>query len=325
MRQGGLVVSPAPPPDPGRLPEPEEASQRIAAIEAGLDPAHPELSGVKVLAYGEISATLILPDPLFDGVVAKRMTGFPDTVTAAAYIDLVEGYCLDLAEAGVSVVQTSAVPVPRSGRAPAVYLLQPQLSAEHLGNFLLGTVDDAALTGATLAALSAVDAALSGGGSGQELAVDGQLSNWWFGDGPDQPPTLIDVGTPFVRRDGVHQLQPRIMLAAVPPGVRSWYLWRQAGEKYMDDYFDRRLVGLDLLGNFIKEGASERIPVGLDAVNEWLAGEGPVSADEVQKYYDDDAATLELFLRARRADRWLRTKALRGRYDFVLPGRVNRG
>ena len=49
-------------------------------------------------------------------------------------------------------------------------------------------------------------------GAGRRWAVVG----WWFGDGPDQPPTLIDVGTPFVRRDGVHQLQPRIMLAAVP-------------------------------------------------------------------------------------------------------------
>ena len=325
MCESGLVVSDAAATGAGRLPDVGEAAERIAAIEAELDPAEPERSGIRVLAYGEISATLMLPDPLFEGVVAKRMTGFPDAVTAAGYVGLVEGYCRDLAAAGVAVVDTAAVPVSRADRTPAVYLLQPQLSADRLGNSLLGSVTDPTLTNVILGALTGVDAALAGGGSGIELAVDGQLSNWWFGRGPEQAPTLIDVGTPFIRSEGVHQLQSRIMLAAVPPGVRSWYLWRNAGEKYMDDYFDRRLVGLDLLGNFIKEGAAERIPVGLAAVNEWLGEEGPVTAEQVRKYYDDDAATLELFLRVRRADRWFRTKALRGRYDFVLPGKVDRG
>lgn len=307
------------------LPDADAVAPLLAEFEARLDPARPEQSGARVLAYGEISATMILPDPLFSGVVAKRMTGFPDAQSVADYEHLVHGYCGDLRKAGVQVVETAVVPVARPGRAPAVYLLQPQLPADRLGNTLLRTVDDDTLRVVIGSALLGVDRAHSGGDESTEMAVDGQLSNWWFGDGPDRPPTLFDVGTPFVRRDGVYLMQPRILLAAVPPGIRSWYLWRKAGEKYLDDYFDRRLVGLDLLGNFIKEGTRARIPVGLEAVNEWLGPDGPVTGTDVQKYYDDDAATLELFLRVRRGDRWLRTKLLRGRYDFVLPGKVDRG
>ncbi|MDQ1247356.1 MAG: hypothetical protein QG597_1726 [Actinomycetota bacterium] len=307
------------------LPDVGAAASRLAGWEADLDPAHPERSGLRVLAHGEISATLIVPDPLFTSLVAKRMTGFPDEAAVAGYVDLVTGYINTLRAAGVTVVDTAVVPVPRAARTSAVYLLQPQLPADGLGNSLLHTVDDAALTALIRAVLTQVDATFAGGDADTELAIDAQLSNWWLptvGDGAT--PALIDVGTPFVRVGGVYQMAPRILLSAVPPGVRSWYLWRRTGEQYMDDYFDRRLVGLDLLGNFIKEGAAARIPVGLAAVNDWLGADGPITPAQVSNYYDDDAATLELFLRVRRADRWLRTRVMRRRYDFILPGPVRR-
>lgn len=114
------------------------------------------------------------------------------------------------------------------------------------------------------------------------------------------------------------------MLAAVPPGVRAIYLHRRIGQRYIDDYFDRRLVAVDLLGNFIKEGASARLPVGLAAVNAWLGAARPVTGAEVARYYRKDVRTLELFLRVRRADRWIRTRLLGRPYDFILPGAVDR-
>lgn len=324
MCHGGRVVSGPPEQSVPELPDTAVAAAHLADWEAGLDPAQPERSGIRVLAYGEISATLVLPDPLFEGLVAKRMTGFPDRNAVAGYVDLVTSYCRELRAAGVSVVDTGVVPVPRAGRAPAVYLLQPQLPAEGLGNTLLRTADDDALTQLILAVLAQVDAALTAGDATTEMAIDAQLSNWWLGADHGAAPALLDVGTPFVRRSGRYLLQPRILLSAVPPGVRSWYLWRRTGEHYMDDYFDRRLLALDLVGNFIKEGRPERIAVGLAAVNSWLGGEGPVTRAQVLEYYEQDAATLELFLRVRRADRWLRTRVVRRRYDFVLPGHVRR-
>jgi hypothetical protein len=42
------------------------------------------------------------------------------------------------------------------------------------------------------------------------------------------------------------------------------------------------------------------------------------------RYYRSDARTLELYLRARRVDRFVGTGLLRQRYDFILPGAIHR-
>ena len=177
------------------------------------------------------------------------------------------------------------------------------------------------------------------------MAVDGQLSNWSF-DAPDPAsgaptdtspagsrtppkPVLIDVGTPFIRRDGRHRLDARVVVSAAPPGIRALLL-RFVADSYQDDYFVPRTVAVDLLGNFHKEGAADRIGTGLDVANDWLATADipgprePISPKEVDDYYRQDARLLGIFLQARRADRAIRTKVLRQDYDFLLPGRVRR-
>jgi hypothetical protein len=136
---------------------------------------------------------------------------------------------------------------------------------------------------------------------------------------------LLDVGTPFMRRRGRHLFDAEIALSAVPPGIRTYYRRTGIAHAYMDDYYEPRTVAVDLLGNFIKEGAALRLPAGVEAVNDWLARHGfrPTDEAEVREYYKSDAATLELFLRVRRADRRVR-RLLRRDYDFILPGRVRR-
>ena len=313
------------------LPEAAAAARVLAELESRLDPAHPQRSGVRVLAYGEISATLLLPAAGFDSVVAKRMAGFPDESAAADYRALVDRYLAALAELGVNVVPTVPVVVPRSEGGPVVYLLQPRVDAATLGDTLVHGVGDAELHTMITTVLRQVDAALSRTVDGREVAVDAQLSNWSFpAAGVDHDPALIDVGTPFLRDSGGHALDVRVLLAAVPPGIRSWYLWRGTGDSYMDDYFVPRLAAVDMLGNLLKEQAGHRLAVGLAAANQWLGnhpdlrGEAPITAAEVKAYYDADAATLESFLRVRRMDRFVRGRLLRRGYDFILPGRVQR-
>ena len=108
---------------------------------------------------------------------------------------------------------------------------------------------------------------------------------------------LIDVGTPFIRRDGRHRLDARVVVAAAPPGIRALLL-RFVADSYQDDYFVPRTVALDLLGNFHKEGAPERIGTGLDVANDWLATadipgpRNPITAKEVDDYYRQDARLL---------------------------------
>jgi hypothetical protein len=303
----------------------------LSRTEQALDPGAPERGGaVTVLGYGEVSVALAVAD--LPGLVCKRMSGFADDDAAARYVDLLGGYLERLRNAGVTVVATEVVTVARAGRAPVVYLVQPRLAAESLGDHLLRAGDDTVLRSALASALGVV-ATLAGhpAADGSEVALDGQLSNWSFAPDPAAaPPVLIDVGTPFVRRDGRHGMDREVLLAPVPPGLRAWYRRKQLVEAYLDDYFVPRTVAVDLLGNFHKEGAAARLPLGLEVVNGWLGRtdlpgpRDPVSAAEVERYYRQDADLLALYLRLRRMDRFLRTRVLRRTYDYVLPGPVRR-
>jgi hypothetical protein len=277
------------------------------------------------------------------------MAGYPDDASVNTYMDLVDEYLTELRAAGVRVVPTEAIPVHRPDSPPVVYLVQPRMDSQTLGHRLLRTTDDAGLATVMSQVLNSV-AQLSqhseGRTDGVEVAVDGQLSNWSF-DAPHPAteaapthtspapsetsgqPVLIDVGTPFIRRNGRHRLDARVVVAAAPPGIRALLL-RFVADSYQDDYFVPRTVALDLLGNFHKEGAPDRISTGLDVANDWLATaeipgpRDPITAKEVDDYYRQDARLLGIFMQARRADRAIRTKILRQDYDFLLPGRVRR-
>lgn len=307
----------------------------MARVEAALDPANPERSGLRVLAYGEISAALIISgESALHGFVAKRMAGFADAAAAAAYLTLLREYLARLGALGVSTLPTEPITISRPGTGPTVYLLQQRVPADRLGDRVLLRADDDHLTTAIESVLATVATVLSANRASpdDEISIDAQLSNWVFDD--SRAPTLIDVGTPFIRRRGQHAFDQEILLSAVPPGIRAYYRRRGTAAQYMDDYFDARLIAVDLLGNFIKEGAAARLPLGLGVVNEWLNGpaaglpqsgtpRGPVTEAEVAAYYEQDAATLELFLRVRRVDRGIR-RLLRRPYDFILPGPVSR-
>ena len=288
--------------------------QVLQRLEANLDPAHP--TGVTVLAYGEISAALLVPG--LDGKVAKRMSGFADAAMAQDYCTLVDEYIATVRDAGIRVVETQVVMIERGERPPVVYLVQPLLS--DLGNQILHSAADADLTAAVGVVMDRVWTLHQ---DSPETAIDAQLSNWSFTVADD--PVLLDVGTPFVRSGSGYRFDQEILLSAIPPGLRAYYRRKGDVATYMDDYFSPRLVAVDLLGNFIKEGATRRLPEGIVAANEWLESHDlePIARAEVDEYYKQDAATLELFLRVRRLDRAAR-RLLRREYDFILPGRVSR-
>ncbi len=306
----------------------------LARFEAQLDPARPETApGVAIIGYGEVSTVFALS--ALPGRVCKRMAGFRDPAAAAHYAECVHRYIEFLEAEGVRVVETAILPIERRGRAPVVYLVQPQLAAEGLGNRVLRCADDTALRARLDAILFRIGRLLRSNRErrdGRSVTVDAQLSNWHFGaDGRDGgDPVLIDIGTPFMRKDGVDEIGVELFLAAVPPGVRAFYRRARAVERYLDAFFDARSLLVDVVANFYKEERPDRIPLALERVNRWLAedvpdlGGRPIRAEDVDRYYRNDAKTLELYLRARRLDRFVRTRLLRQRYDFILPGAIRR-
>lgn len=303
-------------------PGPPALAERLAALEATLEPARPESTpGLRVIGYGEVSAVLTLAD--VPGLVLKRMAGLADLRAAETYRELVTDYVAAVRSAGVPVLDTDVLVVRRAGRAPVVYLVQPEVAQDHLGHALMRTADDATheqLLRRILDALLAVrdDAA-------EDVAVDAQLSNWYFPAGVGEPPVLLDVGTPFLRRAGRQAMDAEIILSTAPAPLRP--IFRRLGtvHAYFEDYFDPRTAAVDLLGNYHKEGRPDRIDAAIAVVNAWLEplGARPVTRREVDRYYRSDAWLLGFWLQARRAERAIRLRAGRG-YDFILPGRVRR-
>jgi hypothetical protein len=314
---------------------PADAGAILQRFEERLDPARPAAGEgpVEIIGYGEVSTVLSIS--ALPQWVCKRMAGFRDAAGVERYLGAVRRYLALLRELGVRVAETVPVPVYTCASGHVVYLLQPKLDPRTLGNSLLREADEAVLLACVDRVLACVRILLLANrtsAGGRTLTVDAQLSNWHFPvrDGEVGEATLVDVGTPFMRLDGVDEMGIECFLAPVPSPLRWLYRRARAVERYIDDYFDGHELLADLLGNFHKEGRPDRIPLVLAHVNRWLEGPGTdlgvrvLEREEVDRYYRKDARLLELFLKLRRLDRFVRTRIMRRRYNFILPGPIRR-
>jgi hypothetical protein len=181
-----------------------------------------------------------------------------------------------------------------------------------------------ALLRAVFAALERVWAANERVAAEPLLGLDAQLSNWASVPRGTDSARLVyfDVSTPFVRRGGREMLDPEIGLRAMPAPI-AWAVRRFALAEVVERYYDLRSVVRDLVANLIKEGARPALATALDEANRFLgrarAGERPIGADEVERYYRLDARIWRGFLTARRLHRAFRSRLLGRPYEYILP------
>jgi len=300
----------------------------LQRFERGLDPQHPEASAVPgtLIGYGEISAIFEVQG--LPGKALKRLPLFPDGDAARLYAKLYFEYCDLLAAAGLRLPRTAAAVVEVPGRPAVLYLAQERLPAERVGNKLLHAWDRPALEGLierVVAELGKVWRFAASGRPGLEIAVDGQISNWVaMPEGGGCELCYIDTSTPFIRRNGVHQIPADLFLQAVPGLLRGAFR-RLFLADILNRYYDPRLNLIDLAANLCKEQRPDLVPVAVDRINRSLpAGVEPLDVQAVRKYYREDKLIWTLFLALRRLDRWLTTRVFRKRYEFILPGRIKR-
>lgn len=307
----------------------------LTAFEKQLNPADPTAGsfGVDIIGYGEVSAVLALAD-LPDRVL-KRTSGFPSREAAQAYAEVVERYISILRDQGIPVVSTDLVEVEPSPGRHVVYLNQPRLEAQRLGHAILKHGTTSHLNRLVECVLEYVRHVLLQNRyrtDGRLVAIDAQLSNWYWPDEPghEHGPVLIDVGTPFMRLNGRLEIGEDVFLYSYPAPLRWWLHRQHAVERYVSDYFHFGRTVIDFIGNFFKEGAPDKIPAAVAFVNDWIQRQpdkedlGEIEEAAVRAYYAKDAATLELSLRARRLARLITTRLLRRSYDFILPGHIER-
>ncbi len=300
----------------------------LQRFEKGLNPQQIEKSGVsaELLGYGEISAIFRIQGE--DRAAFKRMPLFSDRVAAEKYVALYREYCRLLEAVGLNLPDTETAIVHVPGRPVVVYIAQERLPADRFGHQLLRALDEKScfqLVEQVAGEIAKVWQYNDTSAPGVELALDGQISNWVRQEkGKGGGLVYIDTSTPLLRLRGVEQMDPEPLLKSAPAFLR-WILRWLFVDDVMNRYYDHRQVLIDIAANFYKEQRPELIPGAVDIFNrKLLVGQKSLTTTDVEKYYREDKMIWRLFLGFRRVDRFLTTKLLRRRYEFILPGKIER-
>ncbi|HGY56444.1 MAG TPA: hypothetical protein ENK44_12110 [Caldithrix abyssi] len=296
----------------------------LSQFEKQLNPLYLERSSIpaEVLGYGEISSIFRLKQP--EAVAFKRLPIFNSTSDAETYLANYKEYCSLLGQAGITLPEDSGVIVQAPRRPAALYIAQKLLEPDHFAHKLIHSLPQNELETLLENVITEIQKIWRFNKEHTpdiELSIDGQLSNWALVDGNL---LYVDTGTPMYRKAGQEQLDPEPLLKSAPAFLR-WILRLFFLDDVMNRYYDERLVYIDLAANLYKEQRPDLIPLTVRIINRHISdGLAPVSEKEVEKYYKEDKLIWTLFLSFRRIDRWITTRLLRKRYEFILPGKIKR-
>ncbi|MCG6909119.1 MAG: DUF6206 family protein [Deltaproteobacteria bacterium] len=303
-------------------------TELLTRFEAGLDPQQIERSRVPatLLGYGEISAIFKIEGD--ERTAYKRMPLFSDRSSAETYVSVYRHYCRLLRDAGLNLPEHDTAVVPVPGRPVVVYIAQEWLPAERFAHKLVHNLERDACYALMEQVARAVDGVWRFNAASTpevELALDGQISNWVRTGGEKEAGlTYIDTSTPLFRLGGIEQMDPEPLLKSAPLFLR-WILRWLFLDDVMNRYYDLRMVFIDIAANLYKEQCPDLIPGTIDVFNGYLDVEQkPLTEKAIEKYYREDRMIWMLFSAFRRVDRWLTTKLMRKRYEFILPGKIVR-
>ena len=312
----------------------------LTRFEAGLNLRRPEHGAVpaRVLDHGETSTILTIGGKGAPALVYKRLPVFLGTEDAGKYEALHRRYVKALGErAGVRVAPSTTVQLPDvTGRYVVVYIIQDMLPEDticHMATYRVSPSDVNRMVMAILAETAKVFDLNRVHQGELELGIDSEIANWaLLGFDPDKgtlPDRLklsyLQTNLPFMRRQGVEQLDPAPFLRAAPsillPVIRRTFL-----PELLARFYDFRRVAIDMVAKVHREGRAELVPGIIDAINWYFLAERrehhfrPVTFEEVMRFHRWDAFIWRTYLFLRRVDR--RACALRQRpYPYILPGR----
>ncbi|MBU2515411.1 hypothetical protein KJ966_29190 [bacterium] len=299
----------------------------INSFETGLNPLKPEDSKIsaRIVGYGEMSTIFLIGDD--SSIAYKRMPLFSSQKQAGDYLAVYNEYCELLTQTGISLPESGTCIVDLPDRPVILYIAQEMVPPERFGHRLIHTQN--LKTNERMVRLI-VDHSqklwrfCAEHNPELEIAVDGQLSNWVHMDDGKDTLYYIDTSTPFIKKKGVHQLDPQVVLKTIPGLLRS-FIKDKTVKEVLDRYYDPRKNMIDLVANLFKEQKPDLIAPFIDIINNKLPdGIAPLTFKDVKSYYREDKAIWALFLRLRRIDRWVTSKIRRKRYEYILPGKIKR-
>lgn len=296
----------------------------LQTFEEQLNPVDLDSSSIKaeLIGYGEISAIFMLEGYPY---ALKRLPIFSNRSEAEGYLSLHDEYCGRLAAAGINLPVWKGYIVEVPDRPVSLYVAQEVMDPGSFVHKVLGKDKpaDLELIENVIKEIEKVWAynREAGKRANVQLAIDGQLSNWVL---RDDKLFYVDTSTPLLRRDGVEQMQPDLILQSAPSFLR-WLLKLFFLDDVLNRYYIPALVYTDIIGNLFKEQHPELIPDAVVLANKYIdKDEASLTVKKIEKYYKEDKLIWALFLSFRRIDRFIKTKILRRRYEFILPGKIKR-
>ncbi|GMT46239.1 MAG: hypothetical protein IEMM0006_2071 [bacterium] len=315
----------------------EETTKFLQEFERSFNPVNIQMSPipVSVLGHGEISTVVTFEESDFSNEAFKRLPLFSTAEEVEDYCNLYLEYNQLLKDVGIETPVSHAYWVKGHKGRFVAYLSQERLPREAIGNKIIQQHSREESLILLRLVLDKMRKLWQQNRDNNELilGLDSQISNWAIKNydsrqdiSEESSLLFIDTSTPFIRKNGVEQMNALLFLQSAPPVMRP-VLRKFFLQDIMDRYYDFRLVLIDLIANLYKEQCADLIPDWLEVANrenqEFLSG-NTITEKEVEKYYKEDKFIWQLFLGVRRANRFMNTKILGNRYEFTLPGEIER-
>ncbi len=314
----------------------------LEKFENKLDTNYPERGPIpiKILGYGEISLVFELLDD-HQPIAYKRLPIFETEAQVKRHIKAFEIYHILLDKLGIKVPEESYAWF-KTPQAIVLYCAQNKQNENTLANRIIHDNIDfnsmKCLLNIILQKLIAIWK-FNKHSKHLKIGIDGQLSNWAFPSyslnsaiTPNSQVVYLDTSTPMFRIKGIDAMEPLLFLKSAPSFLR-WLLEMLFLEEVVERYYDLKSVLIDLIANLYKEQKPELIPIYINIINSYLdehapeLGVKPLTYEEIYTYYNGflgDKQIWVIFQSTRRIDRYLQTRMLNKKYNFYLPGKIQR-
>jgi hypothetical protein len=313
----------------------------LKKLEKTIDTVNPERGKVpiKVLGYGEITLVFEIVDDEYN-YAYKRLPIFETQEQAKKHERIFRKYNRFLnEEIKIKTPPLEIVWFKNDEGKIIFYAIQEKIPSESVGNKVIHQLGKKQIEILVLKALREMKKVWSFNRENKtfNVGLDGQISNFalinYDLNNPkvDENSQLIYIDTipPFYRKNGNEAMEIELLTKSMPSLVRG-LLKLIFLQDLIDRYYNWRLVIIDLIANFFKEQKPELIPSLINIVNNFLKEEAsifniePLTFEEIKKYYKSDKFIWVLYQRMRKFDRFIKTKLLRKKYDYYLPGKIER-
>ncbi len=311
----------------------------LREFEEGLNTLFPEKStiGAKIIGGGEISTVFIIDHPAFYNYAFKRLPIFSYEHEVDEYEKALFEYIQLLREIGIGVIETEGIRIKTSDGRIIYYIAQPLLKDFIFCNKVLRRInlEEALYLFRTILLKLKSIYDFNRHSDNVKIGIDAQMSNWIIKNLQSQEQKLpekpelayVDIATPLFRKEGKEMLRAELFLKSAPPILRS-ILKALFLKDILDRYYNFRLTIVDLIANLFREKLLHLIEPFIEEANKFFSEEcselQKINLKEIRSYYKKDAFIWGLFLSLRKFHRAITTKILSQRYEFILPGKIER-